>query len=103
MIRDLPRVAEVLNAVRSHHERYDGTGYPDGLHGDDIPLLARILAVADAFTAMTLDRPYRGRITAEQARARLAEAAGSQLDPDLVSRFLERPGDGPCTPLAAAG
>ena len=89
IISDLPRVAQVLEAVHAHHERYDGTGYPSGLLGEDIPLLARILAIADAYAAMTVDRPYRAKLTAEQAKAELTKVAGSQLDPDLVSRFVE--------------
>jgi diguanylate cyclase (GGDEF)-like protein len=89
IIRDLPRVAEVLEAVHAHHERYDGTGYPVGLLGEDIPLLARILAVADAYAAMTVDRPYRAKLTAEQARVELTKVAGSQLDPELVVRFVK--------------
>lgn len=82
-------VAEVLAAVGSHHERIDGGGYPRGLRGADIPLLGRILAVADAYSAMTMDRPYRAGLTPEAARAELRRVAGSQLDPELVERFLE--------------
>jgi putative nucleotidyltransferase with HDIG domain len=81
--------SEIAVVVRHHHERVDGTGYPDGVPGDRIPLIARIIAVADAFDAMTSDRPYRRGLSAEIARARLAEAAGSQLDPMAVSA-LER-------------
>jgi HD-GYP domain-containing protein (c-di-GMP phosphodiesterase class II) len=79
----------VLEAVHSHHERYDGSGYPTGLFGEDIPLLARILAIADAYAAMTVDRPYRAKVTAEQARVELMKVAGSQLDPDLVTLFVK--------------
>jgi HD-GYP domain-containing protein (c-di-GMP phosphodiesterase class II) len=89
IIRDLPRVAEVLEVVRAHHERHDGNGYPAGLSGSDIPLLARILAIADAYSAMTVDRPYRRRLTGEQAKAELLRVAGAQLDPELVARFLQ--------------
>lgn len=103
IIRDLPRVAQVLEAVRSHHEHFDGTGYPLGLVGNDIPLLARILAVADAFAAMTLDRPYRERMTNDQARSELAKAAGVHLDPHLVSRFLDHLEDELSPTLEAAG
>ena len=94
IIRDLPRVAEVLEAVHSHHERYDGAGYPSGLFGEDIPLLGRILAVADAYAAMTVDRPYRAKLSADQARLELLKVAGSQLDPELVGRFPDS-GQGP--------
>jgi diguanylate cyclase (GGDEF)-like protein len=104
IIRDLPRVAEVLDAVHAHHERFDGTGYPAGLLGEDIPLLGRILAVADAYAAMTIDRPYRLKLSADQARVELLKVAGTQLDPELVGRFVQtldkEPGKGH---LAAAG
>jgi diguanylate cyclase (GGDEF)-like protein len=89
IIRDLPRVTGVLEAVHAHHERYDGTGYPAGLFGEDIPLLARILAIADAYAAMTIDRPYRSKLTPERARLELLKVSGSQLDPELVGRFVE--------------
>jgi HD-GYP domain-containing protein (c-di-GMP phosphodiesterase class II) len=88
IIRDLPRVAGVLEAVHAHHERHDGSGYPAGLAGEDIPLLARILAVADAYSAMVVDRPYRKKLSPEQAEAELVKVAGSQLDPELVRRFV---------------
>lgn len=104
IIRDLPRVAEVLDAVHSHHERYDGNGYPSGLLGEDIPLLGRILAVADAYAAMTVDRPFKTKLSADQARRELLEVAGSQLDPDLVGRFVRTLDDEPKGPhLAVAG
>ena len=73
--------ADVLAIVRSHHERWDGGGYPDGLTGEQIPLGARIVAVADAFTAMVEPRPYRKARSAELARAELLEQAGRQFDP----------------------
>jgi putative nucleotidyltransferase with HDIG domain len=78
---------EIAQIVRNHHERIDGHGYPDGLVGDEIPLLSRILAVADAFDAMTSDRPYRDAMPQKTARLRLAQAAGSQLDPNVVLAF----------------
>lgn len=89
IINDIPRLAEVAEAVRAHHERHDGSGYPDESAGGDIPLLGRILAVADAYSAMTLDRPYRKTLTHQQARTELEQAAGTQLDPELVRKFLE--------------
>jgi HD-GYP domain-containing protein (c-di-GMP phosphodiesterase class II) len=73
--------------VRSCHERWDGGGYPDGLAGEDIPLESRIIFVCDAFHAMTSDRPYRKRITEDEAVRRLREAAGSQFDPRVVETF----------------
>jgi HD-GYP domain-containing protein (c-di-GMP phosphodiesterase class II) len=75
--------------VRWHHERYDGTGYPDGLARGSIPLGARIISVADAFDAMTTDRPYRAALTVDEAVRRLRSGAGSQWDPRVVVAFLE--------------
>jgi len=75
--------------IRHHHERWDGTGYPDGLKGDDIPLLARILAVADGFEAMTSERPYRRARTEEEALEELQKGAGTQWDPEVVKVFLK--------------
>lgn len=77
-----------LASVRSHHERFDGKGYPDGLRGAEIPLPARIIAVADAFEAMTSDRPYRSGLSAEDARDQIVANAGTQFDPDVVAAFL---------------
>jgi diguanylate cyclase (GGDEF)-like protein/putative nucleotidyltransferase with HDIG domain len=89
IIQGIPNQEEVLSAVGSHHERWDGTGYPRGLKGADIPLLGRILAVTDAYSAMTTDRPYRKALTPEKAQAELRAVSGSQLDPALVKVFLE--------------
>jgi HD-GYP domain-containing protein (c-di-GMP phosphodiesterase class II) len=81
----------LLPALRHHHERYDGTGYPDGLAGDEIPLLARIIAVADAFDAMTFERSYRPQpLSAEEACAEIMAGAGTQFDPELARVFAER-------------
>ena len=79
--------AEIALIVRHHHERIDGNGYPDGLRGDEIPLISKIIGVADAYDAMTSDRPYRKAMPSEVARGRLAESAGSQFDPDIVAAF----------------
>jgi HD-GYP domain-containing protein (c-di-GMP phosphodiesterase class II) len=73
--------------VRSHHERYDGTGYPDRLAAEDIPVGARIIAVADAFDAMITDRPYQAGISVGEALAELKRCAGSQFDPAVVDAF----------------
>lgn len=78
---------DTLDAVRHHHERWDGGGYPFGLAGEDTPLIARIMAVADAFSAMTTDRPYRQGKHPDEARAILAAGAGSQWDPACVAAF----------------
>ncbi|MFD1775942.1 HD-GYP domain-containing protein [Paenibacillus rhizophilus] len=82
------KIAPYLGGVRSHHERYDGKGYPDGLSGDGIPLFGRIIAVADAYDAMTSDRPYRKGIAHEQALAILEKGRGTQWDPEFAALFL---------------
>jgi HD-GYP domain-containing protein (c-di-GMP phosphodiesterase class II) len=79
--------AEIANIVRHHHERIDGQGYPDGLHADEIPLLSRIIAVADAYNAMTSDRPYRDAMPSRVARLRLAQAVEGQFDTSVVAAF----------------
>jgi HD-GYP domain-containing protein (c-di-GMP phosphodiesterase class II) len=76
---------EIAAIVRHHHERVDGQGYPDGLRGDEIPLLARIIAVADAYDAMTSDRPYREAMPSRVARLRLAQAVEAQFDTSVVA------------------
>ena len=78
-------------AVRHHHERYDGKGYPDGLKGDDIPLIARVVTVADAFDAMTSDRPYRGKRPLAAALEEIGRGAGTQFDPTAADAFLTIP------------
>jgi HD-GYP domain-containing protein (c-di-GMP phosphodiesterase class II) len=93
-------VTPVAEWVLHHHERWDGTGYPDGLHGDDIPLGARIIFVADAFDAMTNDRVYRSKLSIEAAVEELESCAGTQFDPDAVAALvIEMSPNG----LAAAG
>jgi diguanylate cyclase (GGDEF)-like protein len=89
IVRDVPNLSVVRGGVRHHHERWDGTGYLDGLAGEDIPIVARILAVADAFSAMTTTRPYRKALGIEEAIRRLEDAAGSQLDPSFVVAFVD--------------
>ncbi|HEY7590218.1 MAG TPA: diguanylate cyclase [Candidatus Limnocylindrales bacterium] len=89
IVRDLPNIDEIRAGVRHHHERWDGRGYLHALRGQDIPLIARILAVADAFSAMTTTRPYRRALMIEEALKRLEDAAGSQLDEQLVAAFTE--------------
>jgi HD-GYP domain-containing protein (c-di-GMP phosphodiesterase class II) len=74
--------------VRHHHERYDGTGYPDRLRGEDIPLGARIICVADSYQAMTEDRPYRRALTQDEALAQLTKNSGTQFDPRVVEAFV---------------
>lgn len=79
---------ELLPAIRSHHERVDGKGYPDGLKGEEIPLMARILAVTDSFDAMVGDRPYRKGLPVEKALEEIRRGAGTQFDPKLAEQFI---------------
>jgi putative nucleotidyltransferase with HDIG domain len=87
ILRNVDDYSEIADVVRSHHERIDGMGYPDGIHGDAIPLLARIIGVADAYDAMTSDRPYREALPSRVARMRLAQAVGTQFDTAVVAAF----------------
>jgi len=87
---------ELIAAIRHHHERWDGKGYPDALVGDTTPLAARILHLADAFDAMTCDRPYRRALTQKAAVAELRREAGGQFDPALVKEFLALAESGAC-------
>jgi HD-GYP domain-containing protein (c-di-GMP phosphodiesterase class II) len=84
-----PALAPAARLVRSTHERFDGSGYPDGLAGEQIPLGARIIAVCDAFAAMTSSRPYAAQRTVPQAIAELRQCAGTQFDPAIVKLFSE--------------
>ncbi|MCI0181988.1 HD-GYP domain-containing protein [Sulfoacidibacillus ferrooxidans] len=81
-------MAPLLPGVRSHHERFDGLGYPDGLAGYDIPMLGRIIAVADAFDAMTSDRPYRKGMPIEKALSIIEDGSGTQWDPEFATAFV---------------
>jgi putative two-component system response regulator len=90
IVAPLRSATEVLPIIRHHHERFDGTGYPDRLAGKDIPLLARIVAVCDAYDALVNDRPYRLRRTHDEAVAILQDGAGSQWDPGVVGVFIDR-------------
>jgi diguanylate cyclase (GGDEF)-like protein len=87
IVSAVPGLEGTLDAVRHHHERWDGGGYPSGLRGEETPLIARLMAVADAFSAMTTDRPYRQGMDREKALAILAEGAGAQWDPECVVAF----------------
>jgi HD-GYP domain-containing protein (c-di-GMP phosphodiesterase class II) len=88
IIGPVDRLAPELPVIRHHHEWYNGSGYPDRLMGDEIPKLARILHVADAFEAMTADRPYRKALSNEQALGELRKFAGVQFDPEVVDGFV---------------
>jgi diguanylate cyclase (GGDEF)-like protein len=103
LIRDVPYLPDVIDAVLHHHERWDGTGYPRGRSGDEIPLVGRIMAIADAYSAMIVDRPYRKRRQQAEAFEELRAGAGTQFDPDLVEPFIhamyEAPSDRSTQPL----
>jgi putative nucleotidyltransferase with HDIG domain len=87
ILRNVDDYSEIADVVRSHHERIDGMGYPDGLPGHEIPLLARIIGVADAYDAMTSNRPYREALPSRVARMRLAQAVETQFDTTVVAAF----------------
>ena len=87
ILANVATYSEIAAIVRHHHERVDGGGYPDGLAGAEIPLLSRIIAVADAYNAMTSDRPYRDAMPSQVARLRLAQAVETQFDTSVVAAF----------------
>jgi putative nucleotidyltransferase with HDIG domain len=87
ILRNVDDYGEIAEIVRHHHERVDGQGYPDGLRGDQVPLLSRVVAVADAYNAMTSDRPYRDAMPSRVARLRLAQAVETQFDTTVVAAF----------------
>jgi len=80
----------IMPAVRNHHERWDGSGYPDKMKAEEIPLVARIVAIADAFDAMATDRPYKAALPLEECEAVLRKTAGKMYDPDLIEVFVSR-------------
>ncbi len=88
ILRQLSIYKDSLGVVRSHHEKYDGTGYPDGLKGEEIPLGARIVAVADSYDVMTSDRPYARARTIPEAKAELLRCRGTHFDPRMVDTFI---------------
>jgi putative two-component system response regulator len=88
IIRPLHSLSTLLPIIRHHHERFDGRGYPDGLHAREIPRLAGIVAVCDAFDALVNDRPYRARLPIDHALAVLVDGAGHQWDPEVVDLFV---------------
>jgi len=91
LIERIPFLRGAVPIVYSHHEKWDGSGYPNALKGDDIPLGARIFSVVDAFDAMTFDRPYSKAVPFEAAKAEIKRCAGSHFDPAVVAAFLQVP------------
>ena len=91
MVGNVKELQDIQPVIRSHHERYDGKGYPDGLAGDGIPLGARIVSIANAFDSMTCELPYRRALSMSEARARIASEAGKQFDPEVVEVLLRTP------------
>ncbi len=89
MVKDVPFLTEAAEIILSHHEHFDGTGYPRGFKGEEIPLGARIFSVVDAYDAMTSDRPYRTALPHEHALQEITRNVGSQFDPRVVDAFLE--------------
>lgn len=104
MIRHLPEMDYLIPAVLGHHERWDGKGYPRGIAGEEIPVSARCLAIADVFDAMTTDRPYRRGLPLEYALEEIRKGAGTQFDPSLAKTFIQliRSRSIPLSPQAAA-
>ena len=108
LVEQVAALAPLAPSILHHHERFDGTGYPSGLRGEEIPLASRVIGVADAFSAMTSDRPYRGRMSLEEACQELERCAGTQFDPEVVRRFVAEvrasppEGDGAQSELEAA-
>jgi HD-GYP domain-containing protein (c-di-GMP phosphodiesterase class II) len=93
MLRKIPFLAEASEIVYAHQERYDGSGYPRGLKGEEIPLGARIFAVADALEVITSNRPYRAAKPVAIARKEIQDRAGQEFDPRVVKSFMEWPQD----------
>ncbi|MDY0210785.1 MAG: diguanylate cyclase [Acholeplasma sp.] len=89
IISTSPEYAEIAYDILSHHEKYDGTGYPRGIKGENIPIRARIISIADAFDAMISKRPYRNPLTIEEARTEILRCSGTQFDPKLVKLFID--------------
>jgi len=91
IVRDIDFLGAARDVIRSHHERWDGTGYPDRLAGENIPISARVFAVADTLDALTTNRPYRRASTIAQARVIIMQARGTHFDPDVLDAFMSLP------------
>ncbi len=94
IIKHIPNLVDTIPIIISHHERFDGGGYPRGISGDNIPLLGRVICIADSFDAMTTDRPYRKGLSLDQALFELKKNSGSQFDPILVGKFIDMVNNG---------
>ena len=88
ILREVEGYDDIATVVRSHHERWDGAGYPDRIAGDQIPVLARVIAVADSYNAMTTARPYRGPMTPEEAIDQLVRGKATQFESRIVDAFI---------------
>ena len=89
IVHGVPNLQDVSDAVFCHHERWDGKGYPRGLKGEETPIQGRIMAIVDAYSAMTMDRPYRKALTHDEALAEVQKNAGTQFDPELARQFID--------------
>jgi len=89
ILQPINELDDAILGVKYHHERYDGSGYPDGLKGDQIPLIAAIISVADAFDAMITDRPYRRGLSREEAIEEIRKSSGKQFDPRIANTFVK--------------
>mgnify|MGYP002626551543 CR=1 FL=1 len=86
---NITQIPNICDGAHYHHERYDGKGYPEGLSGEDIPEIGRLIAVADAYDAMTSNRSYRGTLTQEHVRKEIEKGIGTQFDPEFAKIMLE--------------
>jgi len=89
IIKHIPNLVDTIPIIISHHEKFDGQGYPRGISGESIPIWGRVICIADAFDAMTTDRPYRKGLSMDQALYELKKHAGTQFDPKLVELFIK--------------
>jgi HD-GYP domain-containing protein (c-di-GMP phosphodiesterase class II) len=89
MAKNIPQLVPIARDILYHHERWNGTGYPKGLKGEQIPILSRIIFIIDAYDVMLTERPYKKAMTKQEAIKELKENAGTQFDPELVERFLK--------------
>ena len=91
LVQNVSSLRDVVDAVRHHHENWDGSGYPHGLKGEEIPIFARVIMIADTIDAMTTDRPYRSALGETEVRSELETYAGRQFDPEISRALLRSP------------